>query len=190
MEIMKRWKQVGAAGLCAVFAFGVLTCARLNTGGEIFTVAANRSYDPYATEIFMDENMSPLADKVDANSTEAIKAEIRVALDETNREREEAGLDALVWDASLAQCAAVRATEATQNWSHTRPNGSAWWTVNSQVQYGENLAKNYQSGTDVVEGWMASPTHKANILTADYKTIGIAVYNYNGKWYWSQEFGY
>ncbi len=188
--MFKHWKQIGIASLCLVLALGVIGITQLGKHGEIIQTAAFRDYDPSFTEIYMDDNMAPLAASVDAESTASMKAQLQIALDATNQARMAAGLSALTWDSTLAQCAAVRATEATESWSHTRPNGSAWWTVNSQVQYGENLAKNYQSGEDVVSGWMASPSHKANLLGSDYKTVGIAVYNYGGKWYWAQEFGY
>ena len=181
---------MGMAGVCLMSALAVFGISKTMNRGEIIETAAVREYDPNCTEFFMDDNIAPLAESVDANSTAAMKTQLQIALDMTNQKRAEAGLSALTWDSSLAQCAAVRATEATQSWSHTRPNGSAWWTVNSQVQYGENLAKNYQSGENVVTGWMASPTHRENILTGDFKTIGLAVYNYNGNWYWAQEFGY
>ena len=188
--MFKHWKQIGIASLCAVIALAGFGMVKMNNQGEIIETAAVREYDPNCTEFYMDDNIAPLAESVNANSTVAMKKQLQIALDKTNQKRAEAGLSALKWDSSLAQCAAVRATEATQSWSHTRPNGSAWWTVNSQVQYGENLAKNYQSGENVVAGWMASPSHRQNLLASDYKTIGIAVYNYGGKWYWAQEFGY
>lgn len=188
--MFRHWKQIGIASLCAVIALVGFGMVKMNNQGEIIETAAVREYDPNCTEFYMDDNLAPLAESVDANSTAAMKTQLQIALDTTNQKRAEAGLSVLTWDSSLAQCAAVRATEATQSWSHTRPNGSAWWTVNSQVQYGENLAKNYQSGEDVVAGWMASPSHRENLLASDYKTIGIAVYNYGGKWYWAQEFGY
>ena len=42
----------------------------------------------------------------------------------------------------------------------------------------------------VVDAWMASPTHAANILADDFTTCSIAVYETNGKLYFAQEFGY
>ena len=76
-------------------------------------------------------------------------------------------------------------------YSHSRPNGDAWYTVNSSIMYGENLAKLYNSGDSVVAAWMASPTHAANIMESGFKSVGIAVFQAeNGNWYWAQEFGY
>ena len=84
----------------------------------------------------------------------------------------------------------VRAQEIVGTWSHTRPNGSDWYTVNSSIMYGENLAKGYSSASDCVAAWMASPTHRENVLYADFRTCGIAIYEQGGAWYWAEEFGY
>ena len=83
-----------------------------------------------------------------------------------------------------------RPTEAASKFSHTRPNGKDWYTVNSELMWGENLAKGYDSAQSVVDAWMASPTHAANILADDFTTCSIAVYETNGKLYFAQEFGY
>lgn len=56
--------------------------------------------------------------------------------------------------------------------------------------WGENLAKGYDSAQSVVDAWMASPTHAANILAGDFTTCSIAVYETGGKLYFAQEFGY
>jgi len=76
------------------------------------------------------------------------------------------------------------------SFSHTRPDGSAWWTVNSNLMYGENLAIDFYDATSVVNAWMASPTHAANIM-ANFSSGAIAVYQHaNGSWAWANEFGY
>ena len=108
-----------------------------------------------------------------------------------NQQRVAQGLAALVWSDALTSAAQVRASEITSSFSHTRPNGSEFWTVDSSVQYGENLAKLYQSADSVYDAWMNSPTHAANIMDSGYKTVGIAIcQTADGSWYWAQEFGY
>ena len=108
-----------------------------------------------------------------------------------NAQRNGSGLPSLVWSDGLADAAAVRAQEITSVFSHTRPDGSNWWTVNSTLQYGENLAKLYQSSSSVVNAWMNSPTHRANIMDSSFVTVGMAIYQTaDGSWYWAQEFGY
>lgn len=187
--MFKHWRQIGVASLCAVVLVGGFGLSMMSKG-KVIDKAAARDYDPGAKQVFMDENLTPLAESLNADNTAAMQAQLQAALDATNRERAAAGVPALVWNDSLAQCATVRASEITSVWAHTRPNGNQWWTVNSQVQYGENLAKNYQTGESVVAGWMASPTHRENLLDSGFKTVGMAVYNLNGYWYWAQEFGY
>lgn len=120
----------------------------------------------------------------------ALAAEVTSVLEQVNRERKAIGLPELAWNDELAVAADVRAKEITVSFSHTRPDGSDWWTVNEKVVYGENLAKGYQSAEDVMKAWMESPEHKDNILYPGFREIGIAVYKSGGQWYWAQEFGY
>ena len=112
------------------------------------------------------------------------------ALALVNAKRAENGLAELTWSSGLESCAMVRAQEAASKFSHTRPNGRDWYTVNSELMWGENLAKGYDSAQSVVDAWMASPTHAANILAGDFTTCSIAVYETGGKLYFAQEFGY
>jgi uncharacterized protein YkwD len=111
--------------------------------------------------------------------------------------RAENGLAPLSWSDDLASCANVRAAELPyasddQNMAHIRPDGSEWWTVNSSIMYGENIACGQQSASEVFQAWVDSPSHKANMLNPDYKTMGAA-YCVSGDGaygtYWAQEFG-
>ena len=106
-----------------------------------------------------------------------------------NQIRTSYGLNTLKEDASLDSAASVRASEITDKFSHTRPDGSDWYTVNEDVMYGENLAEGYKTADDVVDAWMASPDHKANILKADYTTMSVSMTSKDGRNYWAQEFG-
>ena len=99
------------------------------------------------------------------------------------------GLNTLRYDASLEASADVRADELTARFSHTRPDGSDWYTVNPDLMYGENLADGYNTADAVVNAWMASPEHKANILKSDFTTVAASTTVKNGKTYWAQEFG-
>ncbi|MBO5210229.1 MAG: hypothetical protein J6B68_12955 [Lachnospiraceae bacterium] len=123
-------------------------------------------------------------------SADSIPHDASLVLSKVNHERKAIGLPELTWNSELAAAAEVRAKEITTVFSHTRPDGSNWWTVNEKAVYGENLAKGYQSADDVMKAWMASPEHKDNILYPGFTKIGIAVYKVDGQWYWAQEFGY
>lgn len=138
---------------------------------------------------YFDEGAVALADKSD--EVASLRSEALRAYNLINDEREKAGLKALAWDSNLESTADVRAMECAQEFSHTRPNGSPWYTVNSDIMGGENLAFGYENARDVVRGWMDSISHRENILYPSFDTIAISIYvDDDGVWYWSQEFGY
>lgn len=112
------------------------------------------------------------------------------AYEQINTIRTENGLNGLMWDGNLETVANVRSKEIPKNFSHTRPNGQPWYTVNSKIQGGENLAYGFSTPTDVVNAWMNSPTHRDNILYDEFTSIAISVYQVNDCFYWAQEFGY
>ena len=138
---------------------------------------------------YFDEEAVALADKSD--EVASLRSEALRAYNLINDEREKAGLKALAWDSNLESTADVRAMECAQEFSHTRLNGSPWYTVNSDIMGGENLAFGYENARDVVRGWMDSISHRENILYPSFDTIAISIYvDDDGVWYWSQEFGY
>lgn len=122
--------------------------------------------------------------------------EIKVSPEEevfslVNEKREEEGLDPLVWNKTLTKDASSRAKEISKKFSHTRPNGKEWYTLDEKNMYGENLGKNYSTAQEVFDAWMNSESHKENILWKDFTQIGIALYiTKDGSYYWVQEFGY
>lgn len=94
------------------------------------------------------------------------------------------GVEPLAYDAGLQEAADIRATESIAVWSHTRPDGSDWWTVDAQV-YGENLGYGYSTAEELVNAWIGSPTHRANLLQPRFKVMALGV---SGDHY-AQEFG-
>jgi len=92
----------------------------------------------------------------------------------------------LAWNESLAATAQTRAKEIVVSFSHTRPDGSAWSTAGSQMA--ENIAKGQSSSDSVMQSWMASEGHAANIMNSAYTQIGVACYCVDGTYYWVQEF--
>lgn len=93
-----------------------------------------------------------------------------------NTERINNNLTELQYDVTLEACADVRVKEASQVWSHTRPDGQKWNTVSIGYYRGENLARGYNSAKEVFEAWMASESHRNNILHKEYKTIGLSIF--------------
>ncbi|MFI8951625.1 CAP domain-containing protein [Streptomyces sp. NPDC053750] len=118
-------------------------------------------------------------------------------VDLTNRERSGAGLPALAVDARLTGAAQAHSADmvARDFYSHTDPDGGKPWdraaaAGATQRTVGENIACGQRSAADVVEGWMNSPGHRANILKADFTHIGVGLAG-GGRagTYWTQLFG-
>lgn len=113
----------------------------------------------------------------------------------TNAERAKQGLAPLSTFSTLTSAAQVRSGEiSTQaDPSHTRPNGTSCFTALSGVPYysaGENIAAGYPLPQSVVTGWMNSPGHRANILTEDFRHLGVGYTKRSGGYgyYWVQLF--
>ena len=120
----------------------------------------------------------------------ALNNEEYQVIDSVNEVRRAAALPSLTANHELMTAAVIRAHECEQKFSHTRPDGSEFWTVDSNVCYGECLARNYTSQT-VVSAWLNSPPHRAIILDGSFSTIGIGIYkSSNGEIFIALEVGY
>ena len=173
--------------LAAAIGFYV-SQSKLNETAELENTAASRDLSSEGDIHYIDDAAIALAEA--AESSEDALSQARGTLELVNSRRADAGLGPLDWDERLVQAAMVRAQEAADNFSHTRPNGTDWWTVNSAIMFGENLAKGYYNADTVVQAWMDSPTHRANIESGNFNTVGVAIFQApNGSWYWAQAFG-
>lgn len=119
----------------------------------------------------------------------------RRVVDLVNEERAKAGLSEVKLDMDVTAAADVRAREIKQSFSHTRPDGSSFGTALQQqgVPYrgcGENIAWGQRTPEQVMNGWMNSEGHRANILNKNYKNIGVGFYQENDVNYWVQLFTY
>lgn len=102
----------------------------------------------------------------------------------TNVERSQNGLPPLALNTTLTHAAAEKANDMISKnyWAHNSPTGQTPWEfiVGSGYSYkvaGENLAKNFDTSANVVQAWMASPSHRENILKSSYQDVGYAVVN-------------
>ncbi len=123
--------------------------------------------------------------RVSADDTSIEKA----IFDKVNAIRIENNLNPLDENTELKNAANIRATEITLNFSHTRPDGSDWYTVDENIVYGENLARGYETAEDVVNAWMESPKHRKNILSNKFTTMAISLTSKDSRNYFAQEFG-
>jgi uncharacterized protein YkwD len=99
-----------------------------------------------------------------------------------NADRESQGLHELALNPTLNLAALAKAHDMISNhyFAHTSPEGVAPWywikTLGYNYSYaGENLAIGYQDAGDLVDSWMQSPAHRANILSPNYEDMGLAV---------------
>lgn len=117
-------------------------------------------------------------------------------LELTNIEREKNNLSPLNWDNSLAELAEIHCKDMIDRdfFSHNNPDGETPFDRMKKygIEYfsaGENIAAGQFSPQSVVESWMNSQGHRANILNPDFKSLGVAVVK-GGTYgiYWAQEF--
>jgi hypothetical protein len=102
---------------------------------------------------------------------------------ETNAARSANGLGALALNSQLNSGAQAKANHMIANnyWSHTAPDGTEPWYFFTQAGYsyikaGENLAYGFDASDEIVDAWMSSPGHRANIL-GGYKDMGFGFAN-------------
>ncbi len=115
-----------------------------------------------------------------------------------NAERKKRGLAEYKIDHHLMERAMHRAAEIAVHYdsNHLRPNGEIWYSLLDTTRFfsgGENIAAHQSSTQEVMNAWMNSPGHKANILDENgygFNTMGIGVFKSElGLYYWVQWFG-
>ena len=113
-----------------------------------------------------------------------------------NQQRAAVGLPQLAWNADAAAVAKLRAAEISAYFSHTRPDGRDCltamdeWGVKNPWR-GENIASGMATAPSVMNVWMNSEGHRANILHEKYQSVGVACcYVPNSEYgiYWVQLF--
>ena len=122
-----------------------------------------------------------------------VTSEIQEVVNLTNNERAKAGLKALQIDTKLTQSAQAKSQDMKDKnyFSHTSPTyGSPFDQMKSfGVSYksaAENIAMGQRTAAEVVDAWMKSPGHKANIMNASYTHIGVGLSD--SGYYWTQQF--
>lgn len=104
-----------------------------------------------------------------------------VLIDLANENRTENKIAPLRKNNQLSRAAEMKAEDMIKNkyFAHFAPDGTTPWYFISQAGYnfiyaGENLAIDFTDSKDIDNAWMNSPTHRANLLNANFKDIGIA----------------
>jgi hypothetical protein len=105
-------------------------------------------------------------------------------LSSTNAARSSNGVKSLKSNSKLAAAAQAKANDmaARNYWSHNTPDGKSPWTFvvakgYSYQKLGENLATGFSSEQATINGWMASPPHRENILDSAFTEVGFGYAN-------------
>jgi uncharacterized protein YkwD len=173
-----KYRQV----LPAYFVLGVAGVLWLSTCFAALAAPKKVKAPPKKTQV------APIAAK-QIETPEDIPQQV---IDLTNKERATKGLPPLVPDPLLMRAAQTQAQDMLSNnyFSHRDRNGGQPWDRTQALGYaservGENIAFGQDVPTEVMETWMASEGHRANILNRDYRAIGVGV----AGTYWVQVFG-
>lgn len=188
---------VGAA------AVGYTAYVRLGIGNQDFVTPEDRRTEDFGAEEPNDEtsakteeagsgSQEPLTEGSASGDEEDSYIDQVVAL--VNEERAKVGAAPLKKSDPLSAAAKARAEETISSFSHTRPDGREFHTMLDErgIDYrgcGENIAMGYETPETVVEAWMNSEGHRANILSEDFSSIGIGyMKDSQGQIYWVQLF--
>ncbi|MET7681652.1 CAP domain-containing protein [Streptomyces sp. NPDC005423] len=139
----------------------------------------------------------PAAQKTTAPVTvSAVAAAEAEVLKLVNEQRAAVGCSALSASSSLTSLAEDFSEQmaAEDFFDHTDPSGATPWDRAAKAGItalgGENIARGQADAAAVMDAWMNSPGHKANILNCDFKTLGVGVHFGTGGPWWTQDFGY
>ncbi len=147
-------------------SFSTSSIAKINTIEKITTVSATSSPKPLKS---ISEN-------------EGLQISSNVIVYWTNVQRKENNLSALIENTELSKIAEIRVNDMFSNsyFQHVSPTGDSVSKIadRSGVEYiiiGENIALgNFDSSRSLVDAWMNSEGHRANILNKNYTNIGVA----------------
>lgn len=135
----------------------------------------------------------PVKEQTETPASSQVSAFEQQVIDLTNQERAKNGLPALNLDAQLSKAARAKSVDMQTNkyFSHTSPTYGSPFDMMKQfgVSYrgaGENIAMGQRSPQEVVNSWMNSSGHRANILNKSFTHIGVG-HAANGN-YWTQMF--
>ncbi|MBD3881758.1 T9SS type A sorting domain-containing protein [Phormidium tenue FACHB-886] len=172
---------------------------RLAKGTYFIRVSGQQGSTAYKLQLAaVDALQNGTRSSADANNSALVQRVVEL----TNLQRSQAGLAPLKLNAKLSNAAYVHSRDMALRdfFSHTGSDGSNVTNRIREAGYrslnaGENIAAGYATAEAVVEGWMNSPGHRANILFPNVKEIGVGFYflsNDSGavlqRYYWTQDF--
>ncbi|GGJ12303.1 CAP domain-containing protein [Paenibacillus hunanensis] len=181
---LTQWKRIAASTTAAgLIAASLIVPASAEAASNSFH-SMHKTYSQLSSDSTM-TGQSTVAATADTSAFVAQVVEL------VNQERSKAGLQALTVDTALQTMAGDKAIDMYTNnyFSHTSPTyGSPFDMMKTyKISFraaGENIAKGQTSPAQVMNSWMNSAGHKANILSKNYTHIGVGYTN----GVWVQEF--
>lgn len=170
---MRTLKNIAAAAMTLAVVFGAASLKPVTANAAEASVSAS-----------IEEENSYISFQDEAYQNEFLRR--------VNNERAKAGLKPVqLGDSSHNSAAQRRAEEIATVNSHVRPNGTKWYTVLSEygvtdAAAGENAAWGSVSPEEVVNAWMNSEGHRANILDPEARAMGVGYY-YNSSSTWGHQ---
>jgi len=141
-------------------------------------------------------SQKPKAPPASSKSPSAESAAEAAVLTLVNEERAKVGCSPVRADASLAALAGAFSEDMAERdfFDHTDPDGATPWDRAEKAGIsdlgGENIARGQANAQSVMDAWMNSDGHRANILNCDYKTLGVGAHFAPGGPWWTQDFGF
>lgn len=139
------------------------------------------------------------APATESRASVAVSAEVQAGAEVlalVNQERAKVGCSPVSANSALTELAQKFSEDMAARgfFDHTDPDGKSPWDRAAAAGIsdlgGENIARGQTDAAAVMDAWMNSPGHKANILNCDFKTLGVGVHFGNGGPWWTQDFGY
>ena len=145
---------------------------------------------------FKNPNLIYPGDKVYITNIQDIKAQEAEVIRLVNVERAKAGLQPLTANWELCRIARYKSQDMINKnyFSHISPTYGTPFNMmeNFGITFssaGENIAMGQKSPAEVMNSWMNSPGHRANILSPSYSQIGVGLAKSStGVYYWTQMF--
>ncbi len=180
---------LGLTGIKEVSAKEIRTKAQtsveLKNRDSNFQIQCNKVVKPSSGSSNESSNSS-------SSNVSAIEAEVAKLV---NEERAKNGLKPLELSSEISKVARIKSQDmADKNYfNHTSPTYGTPFDMMKKfgISYsaaGENIAKGQTTAQSVMNSWMNSPGHRANILSANFGKIGVGYVIKNGTTYWTQMF--
>lgn len=172
----------------------------VEAGTYYVQVSRHQGSTRYQLKIGVTDKRPPVSIAPESTPAGSIEEQVTALV---NEQRRQAGLRPLRLNPQLSAAALAHSQDMALNdfFSHTGSNGSSVSNRIAATGYrystiGENIAAGFAIPATVVQGWMNSPEHRANILNPAVQEMGVGLYlldndtgRLNYRYYWTQEFG-